>query len=238
VDAGTGILNVDLDAYKSIKSINILLTHLHMDHIQGLGFFKLLFNPNKEVNIWGPKSSTNSLYTRLSRFISPPLFPVPLRDFPCQLHVHELEDTPLQIGPFEIISQYICHPGPTVGYRIRASGKTVSYIPDHEPVIGKQELFEDPDWLSGYDLAYRSDLLIHDAQYEVADYFDKVGWGHSSMKHAADFAEKTSSRKLLMFHHDPGHDDAHRIKAYESFLAQHQYAFDIALAFQGSEYIV
>ena len=74
VDAGTGILEIDFDTFYQSDRIDILLTHLHMDHIQGLAFCKPLFNPNKEVHIWGPGGSTEPLKTRLNQFLSPHSF--------------------------------------------------------------------------------------------------------------------------------------------------------------------
>ena len=75
LDAGTGIrrLGATLDA--SVTHIDILLTHLHMDHIQGLGFFAPLYRPDVQVGIWGPAGTRHSLRERLMRYLSPPLFP-------------------------------------------------------------------------------------------------------------------------------------------------------------------
>src|SRR5579862_2974356 len=90
LDAGTGIRRLGEHVTPDVRRIDILLTHLHMDHIQGLGFFGPLYDPRREVHIWGPASTTMDLRTRLSRYLSPPLFPVLLRDLPCKLTLHEL----------------------------------------------------------------------------------------------------------------------------------------------------
>ena len=79
LDAGTGVRRVG-DTYHEPRRLDILLTHLHMDHIQGLGFFAPLFQKDFEVHVWGPPSTTQDLRTRLTRYLSPPLFPVRLRD--------------------------------------------------------------------------------------------------------------------------------------------------------------
>ena len=100
--------------------IDILLTHLHMDHIQGLGFFSPLYDPGVDVHIWGPASSMLRLEARLSRYLSPPLFPVHLRDLP-KVVCHEVPRPPFDIGPFRVRTALVCHPGPTVGYRIECS---------------------------------------------------------------------------------------------------------------------
>ena len=132
LDGGTGIRKCG-GAYPASKRIDILLTHLHLDHIQGLGFFSPLFDPSKEIHIWGPASSSQSLFSRISRYLSPPLFPVLLRDVPCKLELHEVSNSSFDIGPFRIQSSYIIHPGPTVGYRIMRENFVFTYIPDHEP---------------------------------------------------------------------------------------------------------
>jgi len=99
LDAGTGIrrLGGTLDA--SLKRVDILLTHLHMDHIQGLGFFAPLYRPGVEVNIWGPVSSKLTLRERIMRYLSPPLFPVSLRELPCELSLHEVPCGEVDITP-------------------------------------------------------------------------------------------------------------------------------------------
>ena len=235
LDSGTGILGMDMEELDKSNRIDILLTHLHMDHIQGLGFFKWMFNPNKEVHLWGPGGSNSSLSSRLNRYLSPPLFPLPLRDMPCNLIIHEIKNSSFSIGNFHIHSEFISHPGPTIGYRIHCNSKSVTYIPDHEPMIGKQNLYKEDDWVSGFGLAKDTDLLIHDAQYGIAEYMTKIGWGHSSLLHAAEFSRRTKAKRLVMFHHDPGHSDQHRTQMLVDFLAKYSYDFEIEMAVQGSE---
>src|SRR6185295_995573 len=117
LDAGTGIRRLGLRLAEHGKRVNLLLTHLHMDHIQGLGFFEPFYVSDLEVHIWAPGSTTQSLHARLSRYMSPPLFPVRLRDLPCNLTLHEVPCETSRIGSFTVDSQLVCHPGPTVGFR-------------------------------------------------------------------------------------------------------------------------
>ena len=97
LDAGTGIRALGATLPPDARRVDILLSHLHMDHIIGLGFFAGLFRPGLEVHIWGPSSTVLPLRARLTRYLSPPLFPVRLRDLPCRLTLH---DVPL--GTFEV----------------------------------------------------------------------------------------------------------------------------------------
>ncbi len=204
LDAGSGVVHASEEA--TAGPVHILLTHLHMDHIQGLGFLSPLFDPNTEVHIWAPSGGSRSLAAKLGRYLSPPLFPVRLRDIP-ELVLHELRPGTITIGPFEISSDFIIHPGRTFGYRISVDGKTLAYLPDHEPVLGAEHLTAGPMWTSGYELARDVDVLIHDAQYTDDEYRRRIGWGHSTLTHAADFAELAAVKCLVPFHHEPDHSD-------------------------------
>jgi phosphoribosyl 1,2-cyclic phosphodiesterase len=136
LDAGSGIQGLNRSANIRKTRIDILLTHLHIDHIQGLGFFGPLFNPAAEVHIWGPAGNSLSLRARLGRYFSPPLFPVYFRNLACKLILHEIDKTNFTIGPFDIQSDYVLHPGPTVGFRIQHHRGVFTYIPDHEFSLG------------------------------------------------------------------------------------------------------
>jgi phosphoribosyl 1,2-cyclic phosphodiesterase len=207
LDAGTGIRRLAAQIPPDLARVDILLTHLHMDHIQGLGFFGPLYDPAVEVHIWGPASSTLSLAARLTRYLSPPLFPVHLRDIP-RVICHDVPYGPFDIGPFHIETSLVCHPNPTVGYRMEAGGTSVVYLPDHEPVLGLRDgEWPEPEWMSGYDLALGADLLIHDAQYTDEEYKSRIGWGHSTYRHAFAFAAQAGVKQFVPFHHDPAHDD-------------------------------
>jgi phosphoribosyl 1,2-cyclic phosphodiesterase len=207
LDAGTGIRGLGSTVGPEVRRVDILLSHLHMDHIQGLGFFEPLFRQDLEAHIWGPPSATQDLRTRLSRYLSPPLFPVRLRDLASSVELHNAPDEPTRIGPFEVASDEVIHPGPTVGYRISGDGATLAYLPDHEPALGMGRFPGRPEWTSGHAIAGDVDLLIHDAQYFAAERADRLGWGHSSTGEAAAFALQAGARRLACFHHDPAHDD-------------------------------
>ena len=108
LDAGTGIRPLGDALSRDIRRVDLLLTHLHMDHIQGLGFFDPLFWPDLEVHVWGPSSTTLDLHTRLSRYLSPPLFPVRLRDLPSQPRLHDaVAIRKFEIGPFSVEARLV-----------------------------------------------------------------------------------------------------------------------------------
>ncbi|HEY3522848.1 MAG TPA: MBL fold metallo-hydrolase [Candidatus Limnocylindrales bacterium] len=204
LDAGTGIRPAGIALADRDIAVHILLTHLHMDHILGLGFFRPLFEPGREVHVWGPPSTTRDLRARLSRYLSPPLFPVRIRDIAARLTLHDVPHGTWMIGNAIVAARAVIHPGPTVGYRIETPAGSLAYVPDHEPALGG---LAHRGWLSGYDLARNVDVLLHDGQYSDAEYTERTGWGHSSVTHAARFADLAGARTLMLIHHDPDHDD-------------------------------
>ena len=217
LDAGTGIRRLGDAIVDEIQRVDLLLTHLHMDHIQGLGFFEPLFRPAVEVHVWGPSSTTLELRDRLSRYLSPPLFPVRLRDLPRRPTLHDVVQIgSFRIGPFTVHAELVCHPGPTVGYRIEADGASLAYLPDHEPALGLADFPGDLDYLPGLGLAEGVDLLIHDTMFTTEEYPRYVGWGHSSLAQALLFAEAAQVRQFVTFHHEPSHDDDQLDRLYEA----------------------
>jgi phosphoribosyl 1,2-cyclic phosphodiesterase len=206
LDAGTGIRALGRALGKEVRRVDVMLTHLHMDHIQGLGFFAPLYDPDVETHLWGPASTTLDLRARLMRYLSPPLFPVHLRDLR-RLVLHDLPAGPFAVGEFRVLAERVCHPGFTVGYRIATGEAAMAYLPDHEPALGVPNFPVRADWTSGWALARDVDLLLHDAQYSLDEYPDHVGWGHSAVDHALAFARLARVKHLVTFHHDPAHDD-------------------------------
>jgi ribonuclease BN (tRNA processing enzyme) len=106
-----------------------------------------------------------------------------------------------------VTAALVCHPGPTVGYRLTDGTSTLVYLSDHEPALGARRFPDLPRWTSGFDLAEGADVLIHDAQYGDDEYRHHVGWGHSSISQAIAFAVQADVGQLVAFHHDPWHDD-------------------------------
>ncbi len=206
LDAGTGIrpLGVAMDEQ---EELHIFLTHLHLDHLQGFGFFRPLFRPGAEVHVWGPPSPVQSLAERIALYLSPPLFPVRLADIPAHLTFHDASEEPTSIGSATVRAEGVTHQGPTVGFRIEEAGRSLVYLPDHEPSLGVELADQPPAWISGCALAQDADVLFHDAQYGDHEYPNHVGWGHSAIEHVMSFADKAEVDHLVLFHHDPYHTD-------------------------------
>jgi ribonuclease BN (tRNA processing enzyme) len=207
LDAGTGLKPLG-NALDGASRIQLLLTHLHLDHIEGLRFFEPLWRAGTEMHIWGPPSPLHSLRDRIARSFSPPLFPLDLGEIPATLHFHDVPNDPWELDGVRVLAVSVSHPGTTVGYRLEVDGCSFAFIPDHEPVIGLELASLAPEWISGHALAQGADVLLHDCQFDEAEYADRVGWGHSSVAHAVEFARLAGVGQLVLFHHDPDRSDA------------------------------
>jgi phosphoribosyl 1,2-cyclic phosphodiesterase len=207
LDAGTGIRHLGLAIPDESGPLHLLLTHLHLDHIQGLMFFAPLFRTSTEVVIWGPEAPDAPLESRIGRYLSAPLSPLEVRELPCHMSFRDAPHVEWTIGPATIRAASVTHRGPTLGYRITEGDTSLCYIPDHEPAIGGSLLELEQEWISGFELARGATLLVHDCQYSDDEYAHHVGWGHSSVGDALAFARRTGPERLLLFHHDPMHSD-------------------------------
>jgi phosphoribosyl 1,2-cyclic phosphodiesterase len=237
LDAGTGIRHLGNTFGANCPArLDILLTHLHSDHIMGMGFFDPLWNPKQEIHIWGPASATRTLAERMARYLSPPFFPVRMNEIPSRLSFHDIPEDEFEVGGFTVKAERIVHQGPTVGYRLLGDGAVVAYLPDHEPALAGIDGIKHPEWISGYRLAKGADLLLHDAQYSDAEYPQRRGWGHSSITHVVSYAQICDVKRLMMFHHEPRHSDAELEALRASGLPQWERtraAEDLLLAAEG-----
>ncbi len=200
LDAGTGVQALARRlAGERIRELDLLLTHLHLDHIEGLGFLTPLFDPECRVRIHGPRPEGSTLADKISTFLSPPYAPRPFERFEAEIEFIEIERDTFELGGLMVTSVPVCHPGPTLAYRLTEDERSLAFIPDNE-------LGLDPR--SGLEVAAGVDLLLHDAQYTDEEYATRVGWGHTSVSHLARYIEDATPRRIVMMHHDPAHDDA------------------------------
>jgi phosphoribosyl 1,2-cyclic phosphodiesterase len=207
LDAGTGIRDLGFELVeRGTRRVHLLLTHLHLDHIEGLRFFAPMWDERVTLDIWGPPSPVSSLKERIARSFSPPLFPIDLGEVPARVTFHDVPRQPWTVDGASLAADLVVHPGPTVGFRIEAGGSIVAYLPDHEPAFtGIRD--RPSEWISGAAIAEGVDLLIHDAQYFEDEYVERIGWGHSSVADAVAFAQAVRARSLVLFHHEPRHSD-------------------------------
>jgi phosphoribosyl 1,2-cyclic phosphodiesterase len=206
-DAGTGIRELGLRlANRPRAPINLLLTHLHLDHVAGLPFFAPLWDARAELHIWAPFARAD-LAEALARYMSPPLFPVSILEVPASITFHDLPKRTWRLGSAHVFAERVRHVGPTVGYRLEDAGQSLAYLPDHEPYAVDEPGALKRQQVSGYGLARDASILVHDAQYLETEYPARSGWGHSSVAHAVAFASAAGAQRIVLFHHDPLHSD-------------------------------
>jgi ribonuclease BN (tRNA processing enzyme) len=207
LDAGSGIRELGQRLLERDRGeLHICLTHLHLDHVEGLGFFGPLWQAGWKLRFWGPPSTTATLWSRVSRYLSPPLFPMGLSEAPAEAVFEDVPRELWRVGTALVEARAVEHRGPTLGFRIEEEGRVFVYLPDHEPYL-TAAVDDRPEWVSGWGLAAGADLLFHDSQYTADEYATRLGWGHSSGNDAAAFARAAEVRRLGLFHHDPMRSD-------------------------------
>jgi len=200
-DAGTGIrtLGDHLIAKGGKVSADILISHIHWDHISGLPFFSPLYKKGTKVTIIAPRPEKLSLKSALAQVISPPYFPVSLTDVPATVRVCEAGVKPFKIGRTLITPFLLYHPGGALGWRFDfENGYRLAYVSDNEPVENPEKLIA---WVRG------ADILIHDASFTPAEYKKHKGWGHSPYTYPVRLALAGGVKRLMLSHFNPAHTD-------------------------------
>ncbi len=179
-----------------------LVTHIHWDHVQGIPFFPPADRVGAELDIYGPLHQEGPLGEVFDDFMRPPYFPIRFSDLRGQFRFHDVTDDELAVGNAKVTVRTVPHTGPTVGYRVAWDGATVTYISDHQAPLDLRTI---PDGV--LELAERADVLIHDAQYTTEEFVEKAHWGHCTVDYAVRVAREAGVRTLVLYHHDPAHDD-------------------------------
>jgi phosphoribosyl 1,2-cyclic phosphodiesterase len=209
-DMGTGLrsLGEALFQEKAGEPIEatIFVSHYHWDHIQGLPFFGPGFAPRNRFTIYGPDRNGQGIRDVLAGQMVPPYFPVPLEALRAQLDFKQVKSGgKLQVGPASVTAKELYHPGGVFSYRVDLGKKAVVYATDFEHGTEADDAL--------VEFASGADVLIIDSQYTPDEYAGKnglsrVGWGHSTWREAAAFAERAEVKTLVLFHHDPTRSDA------------------------------
>lgn len=206
LDAGTGIVGLTPSPHHP-PAYNVLLSHLHWDHIIGLPFFFASNRADAEVDVYGP-ASEEGLRQAVDSVICPPGFPIDTAGFRGRWDFHGLGEESFQLGCIKVTARTVRHRGPALGYRVEAGGCTLAYVSDHGPGAENRELEEDanvPDTL--LDLLEGADLLFHDAQYTDTEYQHLRHFGHTTPTYATAAATAGRVGCLALFHHDPRRND-------------------------------
>jgi len=207
-DGGTGlrVLGQHILTQKLPTTGHLFFTHSHWDHIQGFPFFVPAFIQGNKFQIYGAVSPNGAtIKQRLNDQMLHPNFPVPLQIMSAQLEFNDVKvGESLQIGEITVENAMLQHPGEAIGYRVCWRDFAVAYITDTEH-------FEDRLDPNVQKLARNADVMIYDATYTNAEYYapnaSKKGWGHSTWEEAVKAAQAANVKKLVIFHHDPLHND-------------------------------
>ncbi|MFM1769072.1 MAG: hypothetical protein RJA22_1601 [Verrucomicrobiota bacterium] len=226
LDAGTGIRPLGAELTREFKDqpldLSILITHTHWDHVQGFPFFAPAYNPRNRIHIHGFEGAWKNLEGIFSGQMESPYFPIGLKQMPGNIVFEELREMEFRVGRVGAQAAFINHPGVTVGYRLNTSTGSLAYLPDHEscfrmrslagggraPATPEELAFARREDEKTLRFLQGVDVLIIDAQYDLEEYRDRVGWGHSCVDDTVEMAVRAGVGHLFLFHHDPAHDDA------------------------------
>jgi phosphoribosyl 1,2-cyclic phosphodiesterase len=203
IDCGTGLraLGEDLAHRPRVRRVHILMTHFHWDHIQGLPYFPPLFQHDIDIVFYSthPPDRVRGL---LQVQMAEPFFPVPFASIPSNADFRQVQcGRPFSAGAFRVDAFPLHHPQGATGFRLDLDGRVLVHASDHEHGDARLDA-------GIVRVARNADILVMDAQYTPEEYAAKVGWGHSSIADAVQSAQAADVARLILFHHDPAHNDA------------------------------
>lgn len=216
VDAGTGLRDLGLAIQSSgtkPETIRLLLTHFHGDHVQGLPFFMPLYDPEQRIGFYSGVPPLE-LKSALEGIMARPYFPVQLADLPGRREYCQINSGGEEIEGVRVKAFRLNHPQGAWGFRLERGPASVVHAFDYEHGSDEHER-------NLVEHCRDAGLLIYDAQYTPEEYPERQGWGHSTWAEAVRIARMAGVQRLMLFHHDPSHDDA----AIDEILAQARLEF-------------
>jgi phosphoribosyl 1,2-cyclic phosphodiesterase len=204
-DCGTGLRNLgkNLSSHPAPGiSAHIFISHFHWDHIQGIPFFTPLYDNAQNRFFFHSSSRTRSLQRVLEEQMNEPYFPVDMGQMAAHRHFHDIGEGQITLEDCVLRTMALNHPQGCLGFRMETRNGVLVYATDNEP---GQPLFDK----QVRKLAEGADVLIYDAQYLPDEYAARRrGWGHSHWREAVDVVMESGAKELVLFHHDPDHNDA------------------------------
>ena len=207
IDAGSGLRVLGNELLKGEYGegrgeCNMLFTHTHWDHIQGLPFFGPL---HIEGNIFHIHAVHENIEGRLRYQHNPDFFPVHFDQMAAAKYFYQHDkDEVWELKNIQISQKTLPHPGISYAYRLEENGKVFVFCSDAEFSILAKESIEIETYIEYF---WEADLLVLDTQYTFEDQIQKIDWGHSSSLMAADLALRANVKQLALFHHDPSYTD-------------------------------
>src|SRR5437870_2114773 len=257
LDAGTGIRPLGLALEKEFGSrpitVTLLITHVHWDHIQGFPFFVPAYNDKNQIRVFGYDGADSGLREILKGQMATPFFPVKLYDLPGKIYIKKLQKNEFNIGKVRVQSKLMNHPGVCMGYRLFTSTGSIAFLPDNEPydafklhsarshLLSPEQTQKraEAERAGLVQFLERCDVLILDSQYTDEEYQAHVGWGHGSLTTGVTLALDAQVRKLVLFHHDPNHDDAmvdEMVKQARTLVTKRGKKLEVVAAREGEEF--
>jgi phosphoribosyl 1,2-cyclic phosphodiesterase len=214
LDAGSGLRLLGDELLRGAGSrpveATLLLSHTHWDHIQGLPFFSPGYSSRNRISILSAHGRAARVQQALANQMNPLHFPVGLEEMKGLAPVVELKPGATTLQNLVVRTLELNHPGGCTGFRIEAEEKSLGYLSDHEPYRTAGENSSVASALAHQELVkfvQGLDLLILDTQYSAEEYTHRLGWGHGCLPDSVGLAIEADVRRLLLFHHDPAHDD-------------------------------
>jgi phosphoribosyl 1,2-cyclic phosphodiesterase len=214
LDCGTGARALGFKLVgEPARELDLVFTHLHMDHVFGFPFFVPIYTPGYSVRVTIPAFSEEEAREKLARYLNGVYHPTRLRELPAGVTFHPIRSgRSFRTGPFELKALSLNHPGGALGYRIEANGSSVAYITDTAPFARPGEGVEAGqtpakaeqriiDFLRG------CDTVVYDTMYDYDEYVEKMTWGHSYPEYGAAICRAAGVRHLVLFHHLPDASD-------------------------------
>lgn len=235
LDAGTGIFPLSQSLLGELPlTANVLITHSHWDHIQGLPFFIPNFIPGNTLRLHGAFDPVSGKGVEQVMAVQLQYSYFPVREAEMKARIDYVTLSPnesFQIGSATVTPFMMNHPVIDFGYRIESGGKSVFFTGDHEP---PQNIYDpsDPEYAqyqtfidAKSDEIARAmagvDVLIADSSYTSTEYQAKRGWGHGTFHTSIQYAKQAGVKTLFCTHHEPTRTDDALEAVFGQVLKEH-----------------
>ena len=239
LDCGTGARKLGMKLIgEPERKVDLLFTHLHMDHVFGYPFFVPIYAPGYQVRVTVPAFNDADAREKLGRYLNGVFHPTRIGEVPASVTYQGIRaGRPFDQGGYHIRTVSLNHPGGSVGYRFEIDGRSVAYVTDTAPfarpgegvaagappVPAERRIVE---FLQG------CDLVVYDTMYALDEYLEKMTWGHSYPEYAAALCEAAAVKHLVLFHHLPDASDQ-ALDALEASWARHPGPMKVSVAKEG-----